>query len=190
VPTSTNPGIANPLPQQLVTSVTANDGRGGQYRTEYSYYDARLLPGTAPNRRNLGFSWIEIRDAATGSRARNEYIQTPGREGSVWIASVYGGDGNLMSRTYYDYEYVTPSAGTELVREKSKATQVFEAGVLAFAQATSTSGFDAYGNATVKMQIASNLRPSRRPRRTPTTPRVILGDPRSRRRATARRSDG
>ena len=162
MPSSGGPGIPNTAPQNLVTSVTTSDGRGGTYATGYGYWDARVLPGTIPNRRNLGFQSVRAGDFQTGQYKQTYFNQSPGYEGLVArvdeVAGVTAPNGSLVSTTAATYDLVYPNAGTELARERQRVVYAYEytLGQLLFSQTTSTQ-YDDYGNPTVKVQSADSL---------------------------------
>ena len=183
VPSSRQPGIPNTAPQKLVTRVVTNDGRGGTYGTSYQYWDARVLPGTIPNQRSLGFASVRATDEQTWQYKQTYYNQSPGYEGLVArveevATAIFPGastNGALISTTDATYDLVYPSAGTELTRERQKLVSAYEYTVApyyydsydppdvvvynqtpAFRQTTSTQ-YDDYGNPTVKVQSADGL---------------------------------
>ncbi len=162
-PSSTGPGIPNTSPQLLVTMIITNDGRGGRYQAGYAYQDSRVLPGTIPNRRNLGFTSVQVFDARplqygeVSTSTITYYNQTPGKEGTAasvedWAGSV------LVKEKLHSYEVVSPpgTTGIELVRETQETLRVYELGSFAFSQWTTTS-YDDYGNPTIKAQYADGL---------------------------------
>lgn len=155
-PDSESPGIPNGSPVPLVTGVTTSDGRGGAYRVEYTYGDARWLPGRIPEQRNLGFGWMKARDAQTGQYAITWFNQEPGLEGTVRENAAYTNLDQLVKRTISGFDLATPATGTELALEVSSATYTYERGVLAFAK-TTTTAYDAYGNPTLRTHSASGL---------------------------------
>ncbi|MFN0062272.1 MAG: FG-GAP-like repeat-containing protein [Myxococcaceae bacterium] len=149
LPASTAPGNTRAWPQQLLTRVTTHDGRGGAYATRYRYRDGRYLSGFVTDRRDLGFQEVEVTEEATGKRVVTQYFQTPGYEKQVRQVDTYAGSGALLSRSQYQYDLVSPSQGTELVRELSRTLTTFEPG---FASPASThvvqTTYDAYANPT------------------------------------------
>jgi RHS repeat-associated protein len=156
VPTSTAPGMPNTAPQQLVTRVVTSDGRGGSYAARHEYYDARLFPGTIPERRSLGFGRHTAVDEQTGQYTTTLFNQSPGYEGTVSIVYAYTGAGQVMSKTENWYDLVHPSQGTEFVRETQTMTSAYELGAFAFKQWNTTT-YDDFGNPTVKSQFADGL---------------------------------
>jgi YD repeat-containing protein len=157
-PTSNGPGIPSTSPQQLVTSVASYDGRSEflRYRTDYHYFDARFYSGPVPSQRNLGFSYIEAVDAATGQLTRTVYRQDPPYEGRVGHVSTYTSAGQQISGFDQYYDVVNPARGTEFVRETQSSASSFELGSFAFFQLSSNS-YDDFGNITTKVNGAEGL---------------------------------
>lgn len=158
LPSSSGPGIPNTSPQKLVTGVTTSDGRGGSYSTSYNYWDARVLPGSISNQRDVGFSAVRAIDNQTGQYKQTSFYQYQGYEGLPYKVDEVAGNGALVSSTSVTYDLVSPSAGTELARERQRVVSAYEYTLqaLAFTQTTSTQ-YDDYGNPTVKVQSADAL---------------------------------
>jgi RHS repeat-associated protein len=158
-PLSGAPGIANTAAQQLVTTITTTDGRGGSYTSAYEYSDARWYPGRMPDRRNLGFASISVHDGQTGQYTKTTYNQNPGFEGHVSEVDSYTSANQPIQQTIYSYDLVNPSIGTELARERQRRVTTFEpipTSSYASSQTTATD-YDDYGNITVSTQSADNL---------------------------------
>lgn len=155
-PLSAAPGVAFSAPLQLVTRVTTSDGRGGYLSTRYAYSDARVVTGTIPNQRFLGFGTIDTIDEQTGQYVRTVYRQDPPFEGAVSQVQQYARNGQLMRQTTHAYDSVAPSAGTELIRDTSTTTTAYEFGVAGFSQ-VETRTYDDYGNVTVRSLDANGL---------------------------------
>jgi RHS repeat-associated protein len=151
-------GIPNTAPQQLVASVTSRDGRGGSYTTVYGYYNARVQPGSVQDQRNLGFTWMSMKDLQTGQSTVTYYNQTlDGCEGHVAQVGSYDANGLLAGVKIYDYERrSSTSPPSELCLEGSQTATTYVRGVAGFSQTTATT-WDAYGNPSVKTQSADGL---------------------------------
>ncbi len=154
---SSSPGIPDPAPRQLVTSVTTNDGRGGQYVTTYGYHDARVVPGPAQQQRYLGFGSVTITDNQTHQYVKNGYVQTPGCEGHLSDTWSYGSNGVLQTSKHYSYELTAPSGGTELCLETGQTAATYDgktSGSGPITTQTTTTSYDAFANPIQKMQSA------------------------------------
>ncbi|HET8538365.1 MAG TPA: FG-GAP-like repeat-containing protein [Anaeromyxobacter sp.] len=156
-PNATGPGIPNTRPQQLVTSTTSRDGRGGAYTVQYQYANARWFPGRIPDQRNLGFASITTVDAQSGQYSRISYKQDLGFEGSVAERGDFTATARRVKRVVNTfYPLASPSEGTELALVKDETLYRYEADALGSTQTTTTE-YDAYGNQTRKTQVADGL---------------------------------
>jgi YD repeat-containing protein len=155
-PRSGGPGIPNIAPRPLVTQIVKSDGRRGYYTTRYNYSDARIVPGAIPNRRDLGFAYIESIDNNTNQSTRTYYNQSPGCEWHAARIDSFDSAGRLMARAATTCSLVNPNPGTELALETRKFVLGYEAGTYASSQMI-TNTFDAFGNLEVEHRDADNL---------------------------------
>jgi len=145
---SSYPYISSSSPRQLVTSITARDGRGGSYTKEYSYKNAKFYTGLPHERRDLGFEKITEKDSGTGITQETYYEQK-----DKWKACnpIYvitkAGNGNLLDMTEYIYydDTETINTGTHFVKLKEVAGITYEAGTPAFTHRQEFK-YDDYGN--------------------------------------------
>src|SRR5207249_12006123 len=117
----TAPNAANTSPQILVKSVQVsdgrrgNDGRIGNYTTNYSYENAQILPGTIDKQRNMGFQKIIATDAQTGQSIETQYRQDVAElEGQSPEVLGRNGAGQYMRHLRYEYKIANPAEQTEL----------------------------------------------------------------------------
>jgi YD repeat-containing protein len=156
------PYVANTSPQQLVTRVTVEDGRGGSYDTTYQYYQATFRLGSIPKQRNLRFRQRIVTDVQTGRSTETDYNQTDGFQG--WPTDIYvrAGSGQLMGHTHYQYYPLqTPASGpdgstTEFVEIQARTDYTFERDDFAYSR-TSSFGYDPYGNVTNVQVIGDGI---------------------------------
>lgn len=156
---STQPGIPDTSPRQLVTRVVSSDGTGASYGVSYGYWNGRVLPGRIPDQRGLGFAMTTAWDEQTSQASETYYSQNPGLEGQPSGTIAKAANGQLMRSTTFSYVMTNPSSGTELALETSRTVSVHEPnenGAFVSSQTTAIL-YDAYGNPTVKTQDATNL---------------------------------
>ncbi len=114
--------LPNTSPRSLVSEITIHSGiltrilgdpdHGTSRadivgRTVYKYHNGLYFPGILPERRNLGFEYIEALDTHTHCKTKTWYYQQKPYSGSVWKVETYGYDGAttngsvgiLMTRT-------------------------------------------------------------------------------------------
>ncbi len=140
---------------QVVSSVSASNGIGGNTVTDYSYGGLKAELGTG--RGYLGLRWIEATDTQTGIKRRSDFRQDWPYSGLPAFAKRTQSSGAVLSQTTNTYSCTNPATGGTCAiaagnRYFPYLAQGFEAGNdlngTAFPANTTTLQFDSYGNAT------------------------------------------
>ena len=89
-------------PIQVVSSVSTDNGFGGQNTTSYKYGGMKIHKR---GRGNLGFRWMETTDEQTGIIKRDEYYQEYPYVGAVKHSDTKLSNGTLLSSSDSSYTY-------------------------------------------------------------------------------------
>jgi RHS repeat-associated protein len=147
------PYLANTSPRQLVSKITAEDGRGAVYSTSYSYYNGMIHTGQRHEYRDLGFEKIIATNNSTNEKTVTYYKQKHNGAYNWHYAGrpekneVFDGSSAKIAQTQYVYDNNTASGyqGTRFIRLVSETSTVYEGGAVLFTS-LKTNEFGSLGN--------------------------------------------
>lgn len=129
-------------PLYVVAGTTQGDGRGSSYSHSYRYSGART---DLEQRSWLGFATMTVTESAGGRSTLTTYSQELPTHGFVLSNVVRTASGEVLAKSTYEAEVLTPHPHVHQVLPRSKIDAIYEAGRPAVERKT-VFQYDRFGN--------------------------------------------